>query len=179
MLAFKLTFYIETPSSDVVQNSDGMFVDVLNAVCEREDSMGRKPKFDYESFVELMKEVDEKYSEDFVYCMPEYLSYNKRLKKIQNEETRNFLMERIKENKIILTGNGKEEDDQSLVSIAMSLERPIMSKDKRMKKHIESFSEEIMPAAIRYIEENRTDFHFINGNIAIDGLIPRKFKVNT
>ena len=27
----------------------------------REDSMGRKPKFDYESFVRLMKEVNEKY----------------------------------------------------------------------------------------------------------------------
>ena len=36
-----------------------------------------------------------------------------------------------------------------------------------------------MPAAIKYIEENRTDFHFINGNIAIDGLIPRKFKVDS
>ena len=31
-------------------------------------------------------------------------------------------------------------DDQSLVSIAMSLEMSIMSKDKKMKKHLENFS---------------------------------------
>ena len=140
--------------------------------------MGKHPKFDYDSFTQLMKDIEEKYNEDFCYCMPEYLTFNKHLRKIENKETRDFIKKQIRDNKIILTGNGKEDDDKTLVSIAMSLDRSIMSKDKKMEKHVSDLSEEMTSIAKKFIRENRTDFYCIGGDIAIEGLIPKKFKVD-
>jgi len=158
--------------------NNGILVDVLNVVCEREDSMRRPPRFDYDSFVKVMKEIEQKYSKNTFYCIPEYLSYKKHLRKINDEGTLNFFKKQIKDKKIILTRNGKEKDDVTLVSIAMNLGMGIISKDKKMEKHVINFSDEIKQAAIKFIRENRIDYHFINGRIAIDGFIPKKFEEN-
>ena len=156
-----------------------IFVDVLNVVCERQDSLGKDTKFCYESLVETMKIIEQTYIENVFYCMPEYLSYNKRLNKIHDKNIRKFIEEQIKSKKIILTSNGKEKDDKTLLSIVMAMDGLILSKDKKMKNHLKNFSHEMRRAALEFIEKSIIDFHFINGKIAIVGLIPKKFMENT
>ena len=161
-----------------MQSNKGILVDVLNVVCEREESMRRPPRFDYDSFVEVMKEIEQKYNKNAFYCIPEYLSYKKHLRKIKDEETLNFFKKQMKDKKIILARNGKEKDDVTLVSIAMNFEMGIISKDKKMEKHVINFSDKTKQTAMQFIRENRIDYHFINGRIAIDGFIPKKFEEN-
>jgi hypothetical protein len=160
------------------QDEEGYLFDGLNGTCEREDSIGQHPKFTHESFVQIMKEIEKKYGENIYFCIPEYLSYNKHLKKINDLNSLKFFKKKIKEKKIILTRNGKEEDDKSMISIAMNLNMVIISKDKKMENHINILSEEVKKGAREYIRENRRDYHFIDGKIAIDGFIPKKFKEN-
>tara|TARA_A100001015_G_scaffold81285_1_gene90025 strand:- start:624 stop:1127 length:504 start_codon:yes stop_codon:yes gene_type:complete len=159
--------------------SSNMIVDVLNVVCEKEDSKKNLAQFNYDSFVELIKNIEETYDEDFIYCMPEYLLYKKHLKKIQSEDTVDCLMRNVKSKKIILCQNDKESDDKSMIYIALAKEGRILSKDKKLIKHLDKLPLVEKTDAMQFIEENIMDFHFVDGEIVIIGLIPKKFKRNT